>query len=995
MPQPYFGVLGPLVVLDQNTEVLTGLGKLQQRLLAALLVGDDRPTSPEFLIDLIWAEDDDGATTAALQAHISRVRAKLRQALGDSVALEYTSQGYRLHRPPGSLDLERFRTLLAAEEFQAAAELWRGPALANLSEDVRTRLGAPSLDQQYLDCVRSLAAQTRRTGSPADALPFLEPAVQAFPLDEPTHAELMLSLAAAGRQADAHAAFTAIRDRLREELGADPGPQLADAHQRILDRTQPEENWIGIRPPAVRLIGRDAEVTGLNDLLDSHRLVTITGPGGGGKTSLALHGLAARDHHTVVALPMASITSKPELVSALGALLELSAPSEDALLALVRDWFTERAAVLLLDNAEHLLEVTADLVDDLLRNCPRLTVLVTSRQPLRMPGELAWTLPPLALTDPRRPDPDSPALALFLQRARDSDPTADLSDLSAAARICHQVDGLPLALELAAARVRALSVGQIAGRLTGGLGLLAPGQRGGDARHRHLDATIEWSYQLLEPAERTVLEQISVFPSGFTPEAAEHVVQVDGDVLNTLVELIEKSLVIAYQDGPERRFRLLTAVREFGWAKLADQEGVATRHFRWRLRKARELWQMPEFLERVAEARAWTPYLADTQAAIRFGMSRGLWCEVTECVVSLFDVWIVHPGYMEQALDWFTQLAEHLDDCPAWLRVTALSHQASFAARARRYAEAVPLYERAWAAAESVPDSDIDLREKCDVLGAYLSLCAACLRPVRPELERRLAEIAEAHTSDTSAFARRGRGNRILLAGRYAELREFLTDPQTHKAASRGWLGEYYGQLALTEIALGNEDAALRHVDRLRGLIGKAGSPGNTQSEVVQLGQTLLGLGQPDAALLELDTAIARYEQTWPSFNQLGMAQPTLAESLRRTGQLKLALLALRRGMSIGAGSQRFEYHLPAVLVAAAIALNLGDAENADRLAGLWDAVRRDLGLAVPVGYHDAARTLGLDLAAPSGHPDPRAWDPLVLQNTIELAEAWVIDELS
>ncbi|RJQ80246.1 AfsR/SARP family transcriptional regulator [Pseudonocardiaceae bacterium YIM PH 21723] len=997
---PLFSVLGPLVVRGPNDAVVPDFGRMQTRLLAGLLLNSDRPWTAEQLIDLLWDDDDDTANMQALQAHVSRLRAKLRRALGDLVVLEHTSQGYRLLRPADSLDLERFRRLRGGDltELGQACALWRGNCLSNLPSSVRTELGAPRLDQERLEAVRAYAAATRAAGDPAAGLGQLETVVAANPLDEPTHAELMISLAAAGRQAEAHATFAAIRERLGEELGVDPGPQLVAAHQRVLTAYEvtAEPSWQGIRPPVTTLIGRENALATLSELLTDGRLITITGPGGAGKTSLALHGLHTYAEDTgiaVVALAMSSLASKQELVSALAATLEVSAPSQEALLVRIRAVFDKRRAVLLLDNAEHLLEPVIELIDDLLRSCPGLTVLTTSQQALRMPGEQAWPLPPLPLPSPD--DEHSPTIELFRTRAREADRTVDLSDVAAIARICRRVDGLPLALELAAARVRALSVSQIADRLSGDLSLLGPGLRTGDPRHRQLYATIAWSYDLLDPTEQSVLDQISVFRGGFSPEAAEFVVDVPTDVLNVLIELIDKSLVVVYDDGPNRRYRLLSTVREFAAGKLVERGielEVLRRHFDWRHRKAMELDAMTEFLVRVREARAYTPYLADNVEMIRFGIAQGRYPEVIEMILALLDVWMVHPGYTSQAFEWLTELEPHLPMCSTQTRVLALSYRAEFASGLIGLLEVLPMQERAWEAAREAPDAELGADRKNGILNSLIRLNNRMLRPTPDEQIAELLALSATHDGDNGWSAQRLVALAWLARGQYEELLAFLLNPHTHRSASRGWLGDYYGISGLCHIALGAEQRAYPHVDRLRSLVGQTNSPLGTLGEINRLASLLLAMGQPDEALTAMESLAAKLPGTISDVDRFGILQIPCAESLRRTGQLKLALESLRTAFRAGNGTQYYEPQVSGVLLTAAIAHNLGDRDNAQRLSGLWTTIAENCNLAVPVQFRDVARLLDIDEMP---HTAGSAWDPRKIQESIDLAEAWVVDELS
>jgi predicted ATPase len=617
------GVLGPLEVEIDGASVEVAGGRLRT-LLTRLAMDAGRPVDAAVLVDAVWGAAVPTDEANALQSLVSR----LRRGLGDAGAVRQSGSGYLLAVAPDDVDAQRFTRLAreggdalrAAQPERAvrlldeAAGLWRGPALADAVgaefaaaaairyDDLRVRAGIDRL-QALLDLGRA-----------AQALAELEALAAEHPLDERISALLIAALADQGRQADALAAYTRIRDELAATLGVDPGPGLRDAHLRVLRGqpagsadTAPERpaHRTNLRAPLSSFVGRDAELARLADVLDANRLVTLVGPGGAGKTRLATEVMAGRldsvaDGVWVVEL---APVSDPGAVAqtVLGAIglreslvLErsrTSTPSRDGASRLV-DGLADREVVLVLDNCEHLIDAAARLADHLLARCPGLRILATSREPLGIVGEVLVGVAPLSSPDSSDPAEAlaSPAVRLFLDRAaavRREGPTAD-DELATVVEIVRRLDGLPLAIELAAARLRGLPLADIASRLDDRFRLLTGGSRTALPRHRTLRAVVEWSWELLGDPERLLLERLAVFPAGATPESAAAVCAGDGveadDVLDLLAQLVDKSLLQQHAGAAGVRFRMLETIREYGLERLAARGEATDRrlaHARW------------------------------------------------------------------------------------------------------------------------------------------------------------------------------------------------------------------------------------------------------------------------------------------------------------------------------------------------------------------------------------------------------------------------------
>ncbi|MGE7391673.1 BTAD domain-containing putative transcriptional regulator [Streptomyces sp. NPDC004126] len=596
-----YQILGPTQAQDDSGAPLTPGGARLRALLTALALraGDPAAASVADLVDEVWGDDPPQDAPAALQALVAR----LRRTLGPGRLTTDPAGGYRLTAARDDVDLHRFTRLAALGAEQLAADpataattlrealaLWRGPALADLPEPARTAYAAAS-EARRSGARRDRVEADLRSGAtaPAALLPEIEALIREHPYDEPLRAQQLRALRAAGRSADALAAYERTRRDLAEDLGADPGPELRALHAELLQAPppppappQPRGN---IRPRLTSFVGREPELAALAADLDRVRLVTLTGPGGSGKTRLAEHAAAARpDSGWIVELARLDHPGAVPgaVLSALG-LRENSlvarekTPADDDPTAALLEHCAHRRLLLVLDNCEHVIGAAAELAERLLTHCPGVRILATSREPLGVPGEFLRPLEPL---------PPGPAHRLFADRAAAARPGFDPGDdPAAAAEICRRLDGLPLAIELAAARLRLLTPRQIADRLDDRFRLLTGGARTVLPRQQTLRAVVDWSWDLLDTAERTVLARLSAFAGGCDLEAAEAVCA-DGDtrddVAGTMAALVDKSLVGAEPDPDGMRYRLLETIHEYAAERLAedpaDARATALRH---------------------------------------------------------------------------------------------------------------------------------------------------------------------------------------------------------------------------------------------------------------------------------------------------------------------------------------------------------------------------------------------------------------------------------
>lgn len=593
-----FRLLGPFEVLRDGQPA--GPAGLKRRgLLAMLVLGANHAVPAADLVDGLWAADPPPSARSLVQTYVSAWRKVVepdRTGRGGGDRLFTAGPGYRLRIEPGELDLDQFtqavadgRAVAAAGDPQAGATrlsealaLWRGPPLADLAGLPFCQEAADRLEELRLQAVEAWADAALQCGHARDVLAVVQDARQREPLRERLCELLMWALFQDGRQAQALAAYDETRGVLADELGADPGAGLRDMQTQVL-RHDPR-----LGPPAASVsrhhlpvlsdsfVGRDADVADVRKLIEGHRLVTLTGAGGCGKTRLALEVAAEMgagagcEAFFVDAGPLADAVLIPDrLASAMGIRPAPGQSAADALGPAVAD----RDLVAVLDNLEHLPGAAA-VVTELLRSGPGLRLLATSRTPLHSRGEYLYPVAPLAL--PGRPAELAelaPAVKLFADRAAAADPTFELTadNVPVVTEICRRLDGLPLAIELAASRVRVLPPAFLLARLDRRLDLLAESAGDRPARQQTLRATIDWSYQLLDEATRRTFRSLAVFRGGWSLPAAAMICGQADEValLAELGALVDTSLIEpARTVAGQQRFRMLESLREFALEQL-------------------------------------------------------------------------------------------------------------------------------------------------------------------------------------------------------------------------------------------------------------------------------------------------------------------------------------------------------------------------------------------------------------------------------------------
>ncbi|AWT44578.1 MULTISPECIES: ATP-binding protein [Streptomyces] len=602
--------------------------------LLALLAEDLRGgCSTGRLVEGLWPDEQPERPGKAVQVLVSRLRAR-----GGAELVVSTPVGYRLALDEHQVDAcalllheaacgERARGgdhAGALAEAEAGLALWDGGVGAAAGEDLHDpvvalrvgRLGA------HRALVRGRALALARLGRAEEAVAALGELAEEAPRDEEVLAELLRCEAATAGRAAALARYDAYRRRLRDELGVDPGPGLKAVCQDLLaaDRAPVRQ---GVPHDPNPLLGRDDDVTAVRGLLREARVVTVMGPGGLGKTRLSHAVCRAAEQAVVHFVPLAGVTRDEDVADEVASAVaggdgpQFGGGKDADPVSAVVSALGSGPALLVLDNCEQVIGGVAALVRELVSRSRELRVLATSRAPLGLTSESVYALPELSLAT---------SVELFEQRARAARPGVELP-AGTVAEICRHLDGLPLAVELAAARVRVLSVTDIERRLRDRFALLRGGARDAPARHRTLRAVVEWSWNLLEPDGRAALRALSVFPGGFTADAAEYLLaDLDADPLTLLEQLADQSLVKAGDSEAGLRFHMLETLREFSAARRAEageEETVRERFLAW----ARDFGRAHhDVLFGVDPRRSWVGVRAEQDnlvLALRYALAHG------------------------------------------------------------------------------------------------------------------------------------------------------------------------------------------------------------------------------------------------------------------------------------------------------------------------------------------------------------------------------------
>jgi len=688
------------------------LGQQRMRaLLAYLLLHANELVSSDRLIEEVWGPEPTKTAAASLQNHISR----LRKLLGREILIT-SPPGYVLRVDADDVDVQRFERLVQearggdggspkrrARKLTAALTLWRGPALADFIYEPFAQVEIARLEELRLIAIEARIQAELEAGAATDLVSELQSLVAEHPLREQLHKHLMLALYRSGRQPEALEAYRDARRALLDDHGLEPSRELQDLERAILTQdpsvarpflAEPKQLPLSPMP----LIGREREVTELLALLAQRdaRLVTLTGTGGVGKTRLALQVAAESIDDYADGVWFVSLAAIRDLDLVEPAISQVVGARED-----LGEFLRGKELLLLLDNLEQLLPGVATLVASFKTN-----VLATSRERLNISGEREYPVPTMQRDD---------AVALFTQRARQLRTTFEPDEH--VAEIARRLDGLPLALELAAARVKVLTPRQIAERLARGLDLLTGGARDVPERHRTLRATIEWSYDLLSREERRLFRSLAVFAGGFDLEAAETICAAD---LDTLASLVDKSLLRQSEDG---RFFMLETIREYALARLdesVEAPDIRRSHACYLL----ELAELAEPKLRGAEQVMWLDRLEAERDNIRTALDWASEAEEVELGLQLAwavrDFWTIHGPHGEARRRLERAVREVGTKLPEQ-RAGALNRVAYLAYRQGDYPEAERLAREALAIAQEMGDQE----RRTDAIANLANVAAA------------------------------------------------------------------------------------------------------------------------------------------------------------------------------------------------------------------------------------------------------------------------------
>jgi predicted ATPase len=662
-------------------------GQKRRALLAALLLEANHVVSRDRLIDALWGEDPPDTARNTIQVYISQLRKLLPEG-----ALETAPPGYRLVIEPESVDLFEFvrlsqagRTALttgdatrAADTLRAALALWRGPPLADLAWEPFAHGEIVRLEELRLAALEDRIDADLALGRHGQLVGELERLVAEQPLRERLRGQLMLALYRAGRQADALAVYQRARKTLVDELGIEPSDSLRKLERAILAH-DPSLNAPQARPTTERrvptqptpLLGRERELAALADVVrrDDTHLITLTGIGGIGKSRLALELVRrlAPEFQDGPAVAILATLRDPALVprAILEALEipEVGQDPEDVLLRALAD----SELLLLVDNFEQVLPA-APTIARLLEAAPRLKVIVTSRAPLHIAAEREFPVPPLA---------DDEAAELFIDRAQAANPEFALSEqnATAVAELCARLEGLPLAIELAAARTKILPPAALLSRLGNRLELLTGGRRDAPRHQQTLRMTLDWSYDLLEPDVQRLFARLGAFAGGCTLASAEAVCSDDGSILEGLAALVDESLMRQHEIDGEPRFSMLEIVREYALERLAASgEGDETRR--------RHLEHFVDFSEQAEPQLAggneieWLARVENEhdnlRAALAYAVQTADSSSALRLVRGIRRFWHIH-GYLAEGRQALESALAITPDVPSELRANALN----------------------------------------------------------------------------------------------------------------------------------------------------------------------------------------------------------------------------------------------------------------------------------------------------------------------------------
>lgn len=964
-----FSVLGPLRIENDGAEVAVSAPR-QRSLLAFFLVHPNEVLSADRILDQVWGEQAPSSGVKTLQYHIS----KLRDSLGDGATLVTRSPGYLLEVGRGDLDVFRFEDLAAtgrvqlatdtgqaADALSTALQLWRGPPFSDFTYERFASAEINRLENLHRAVVADRIEADLATGRHGDLLPELETLVASHPLDERFRGQLMTALYRAGRQADALQCYQDARHLLSEELGIDPSSTLQALEEQILLQA-PE-----LAPPSSEVraadnlpryisgfVGRRVELESISALLAGHRLVTLIGLGGIGKTRTGVEvALRRKDSHRhgVAMVDLSNVTDPLAAPQAFAEILGLRAEGDVSLEESICGYLSRRDLLLVVDNCEQILEAVAGLVHRLLEQAPSVTILATSIEPLGVPGEVTYRVPPLgfAPTDASDDFPDALRLFVDLAERRRSDLTLDETFYSTALRICQRLDGIPLAIELAAARTRVMSIVELEQALTHRFSILTGGDRTALPRHQTLQATLDWSYELLDYEEQLLLRRLAIFRGGFDFPAVESCT--DGltarPPLDLLTRLCDTSMVLAGEGFPIR-YRLLETIREYADHKLVESgeaETAARHHARHYGRLVHESAREMSIEGRTSRFARLKVDEANIQAAIDWSLEEGESELALGMAADMGDFWFHHSDH-DLARRTLARALEAAEDPDSRTLFAVLSHLSRFANWAGRIDEADSLLDRQRAVAVSSGDR-LSLAQSLGAQGA-VAWSTGRYRRARELLDRAIREL----DADPAPDASRWLGQVSALASWMGDLEaadRYVREMERLRPLSGGptleaQIADSKGTIALQRGDLG---AAAEHFGRARLLFAGLGLSVNVLDMLQSEATILIDLKRQDEAVPIVDRILASARELGEKrFGARGVLLQGRTATVNGDFATAHQRLAASLRMSHSAGDRAGV--MWAVVSMASLAALEDEPERVIRLHGIAESIRLELDVELP-----------------------------------------------
>lgn len=962
-----FRVLGPLRAERQRRPVDLG-GPKQRTLLAALLIHDGERVATDRLIEATWGDDPPDTAAKTLQKYVSQLRKQVGDALVTRVG------GYAVEVEDDHVDVKQFEALLSKaresrpanriELIEEALELWHGEPYQELDDPTsvaeRTRLSElrMSATEDLMQARLDLGDHDRIVGR-------LGALVSEHPLRERLWGQLMMSLYLSGRQSEALRAYQRLRHILGQELGIEPSPEIQELEDRILrhDPTlsppavvKPRSN---LRPALTSFVGRSDELTEVCEMLASTRLVTLVGPAGSGKTRLAKEVAAGRLADFVDGawfVDLAPLTSPDQVADAIASPLGVGGQAERSTERVLKEYLQGRPLLLVIDNCEHLVTKVGTLIAELLEIDLDLTVLATSRERLGVPGEVVFEVPPLPVPEDAEDVERYDSVRLFLDRAGAVDPHFRLTATNAdsVAEVCRRLDGIPLAVELAAARVRSIPPSELVSHLDQRFRILTSPLRTTQPRHHSLQAAVDWSYQLLDRVEQTLFRRLSVFRGGFDLESVMRVCCFDlldpAQTTSVLIELVDRSLVTVDQSSEGQvRYGLLETLREYGRDSMDAAEATALRdshaaycrelseHEAARMRGPAQqdaIRRLSVEHDNLRAALRWTS-THDTDTAVRLA-------------IALADYWD-SVGPRAEGHEWLERAVVLSDSLTPELRVSVRL------AACELFSSAHASYSRSYAE-EAVAEA----RRIGDELGearALRALCWALVLGEQPEQAalygRHALRILERHGDPWEA----GLCLERIAEAEYPDPERAIADLKRSVALYRkvGDRNRESGVLRKLAVfmsqGLGDTQTAAKYAAEAVAICEEVGNLHNRAHAQLEYGRIIRRLGDPGRAIEVLEEAFEQLNKSGDercsvhTLTALGTAELELAQD---DAAMEAFRSSLRRGASLDDSHTSRE----AIAGVARLLTSKGRLAEAVTLYGFADKLQREL--QVPVS--DSAR---------------------------------------